>query len=568
MKRPGILAAMLLILSVSAFAQDDKTRTFLHAGGRSDTKVDLKGNLYFHPDEDRKWNINVFAGSDFNIRQFDSNGDGFMDDPKHFGLTAGSDMTYRSYGLNAIMGVKFEMDNKLGGQLGSDDVGSVIFAADKVRGYLRNGLWHSVILDKKVKAYMELGIPCSGDSACNWHVNADYSYSWLQSTFGNENLLPQLPNIYYGNYSTVEPNPICRLYDNNHHDLDLIARFDNYSLDQHHWSLILGDKVDYYIESYCNTYSKDRNFFNALSLSGEYSYLSRSEDFGANATMGLAWYNNPGIIFVPNIILWYNPAEHLTLQLNLDRKLRRTISLLDHIYALNSGKALTGKAYSRPLEDSWNAGASASWYFGSMKQNSIGLDYCFTWYSEQLFTVYNSATQIAFHTLSDSNGAVSYEHKVKLNLNLNPFEGFDATVSAVYSDVKQSYESGVVSSRPLVNIFQADLSLKYSTPHHNWKFGFDATLYGPSKVWDFMKVDGLYENGFTPVYPMLSAQISKRIRRVEFFLKGENLTNYRQPLPIINASNPFSDTFDASVVWGPTSGIKAYGGLRLYFTMK
>ena len=43
---------------------------------------------------------------------------------------------------------------------------------------------------------------------------------------------------------------------------------------------------------------------------------------------------------------------------------------------------------------------------------------------------------------------------------------------------------------------------------------------------------------------------------------GETLTNYKQTTPIIAASNPNGDDFDASMVWGPLSGIRAYLGVR------
>ena len=48
----------------------------------------------------------------------------------------------------------------------------------------------------------------------------------------------------------------------------------------------------------------------------------------------------------------------------------------------------------------------------------------------------------------------------------------------------------------------------------------------------------------------------------ELYVGGENLTNYKQNYPIISADNPNSEDFDASMVWGPLSGIRAYLGMR------
>jgi hypothetical protein len=40
------------------------------------------------------------------------------------------------------------------------------------------------------------------------------------------------------------------------------------------------------------------------------------------------------------------------------------------------------------------------------------------------------------------------------------------------------------------------------------------------------------------------------------------MTNYRQPNPIISADNPWSNDFDATVIYGPLGGWKVYAGFR------
>ena len=46
------------------------------------------------------------------------------------------------------------------------------------------------------------------------------------------------------------------------------------------------------------------------------------------------------------------------------------------------------------------------------------------------------------------------------------------------------------------------------------------------------------------------------------YVGAENLFNYKQPNPIIDASNPRGDNFDGSMVWGPVHGRKIYAGIR------
>ena len=81
---------------------------------------------------------------------------------------------------------------------------------------------------------------------------------------------------------------------------------------------------------------------------------------------------------------------------------------------------------------------------------------------------------------------------------------------------------------------------------------------------DLKDVDGnlLYENGRTPVYPMLYAQVTRRFKGWDVYVGAENLTNFRQKDAIISWSNPLLSTFDASCIWGPLMGIKAHVGFR------
>ena len=69
-------------------------------------------------------------------------------------------------------------------------------------------------------------------------------------------------------------------------------------------------------------------------------------------------------------------------------------------------------------------------------------------------------------------------------------------------------------------------------------------------------------------YPMLNAQITHVYKRWDFYIGGENLTNYTQKNPIIDAENPFSPTFNATRVWAPIIGVNIYAGVRFSIAQK
>jgi hypothetical protein len=90
-----------------------------------------------------------------------------------------------------------------------------------------------------------------------------------------------------------------------------------------------------------------------------------------------------------------------------------------------------------------------------------------------------------------------------------------------------------------------------------WVADMTVTAYGKSRL----PVASSYSNPFV----RLNAQISHTYKTWNFYLGGENLTNYMQPNPILDSKNPFSSTFDATEIWGPTMGMVVCFGIHYSF---
>jgi hypothetical protein len=68
---------------------------------------------------------------------------------------------------------------------------------------------------------------------------------------------------------------------------------------------------------------------------------------------------------------------------------------------------------------------------------------------------------------------------------------------------------------------------------------------------------------YSPTVATLNLQITKVFSsKFELYLGGENVTNLRQPNPIISPDNPFGSNFDSNFVYGPIFGSLYYAGLR------
>ena len=64
-------------------------------------------------------------------------------------------------------------------------------------------------------------------------------------------------------------------------------------------------------------------------------------------------------------------------------------------------------------------------------------------------------------------------------------------------------------------------------------------------------------------YGQLNAQVTRYFRHFSVYVGGENLTNYKQKNPIIGYNNPWGNSFEPTMVYGPVQGAMAYIGVRV-----
>jgi hypothetical protein len=67
---------------------------------------------------------------------------------------------------------------------------------------------------------------------------------------------------------------------------------------------------------------------------------------------------------------------------------------------------------------------------------------------------------------------------------------------------------------------------------------------------------------FSKQFNLYNAQITKRFRHFDVYLGGENMLDYKQYNPILDANTPDSPIFDASLIYAPINGRMIYVGFR------
>lgn len=533
----------------------DEKPLFLNASVMSDTKMDF--NIASSLQMGQRWSTVILGHVSGNIRSYDHNHDGYMDDPEMLQFNLANRWLYMAdNGVQVRFGVKALQDSRRGGQEGYDrntyKTGSVL-------------PWGSDIMNRSAGGYLKVGVPLSPDNSSNIAVVADYTLYDMDSWFGETRYSGQQ---HSGFFNLLYQNEI-----NEYHKFTAGAGATYDRLDEDFSRHIIAENP-----SLSSTSASGVTDLLNTGVFGEYTF-TYGDKVTAIAGLRGEWYSHDGFKLSPRATLKYSPVEQIVIRANGGRGLRYSMPLADNIGVLSTGKAFIGDYWSHILEDSWTFGGNVTYYlpFGANGNTYISFDYFRTQFVQQMVVDYecgdnvNGRNVIGFYAL---DGRRSYTDNFQVDFNVEPVDRFTVTATFRYTDPRIELKDKGLVEKPLTSRFKGVLNLQYATRLSKWIFDFTASVNGSSRVYDFMAerkdMDGnlLYRNGRTPVYPLLYAQVTRRLKGVDLYIGGENLTNFRQKDVIlgardsegfVNASQP---SFDASAIWGPLMGIKVYAGVR------
>ncbi|WP_418494545.1 TonB-dependent receptor domain-containing protein [Coprobacter sp.] len=267
-----------------------------------------------------------------------------------------------------------------------------------------------------------------------------------------------------------------------------------------------------------------------------------------------------GFFVTPRAHVKYNPNEFINFRLSAGKGYRTNHVLAENNYLLASSRKVK-IAGDLDQEEAWNYGASISSYiplFG--KTLNLNAEYYYTDFLKQVVVDMDTDPhEIAFYNL---NGR-SYSHVFQVEANYPLFKGFTLTAAYRFTDAKTTY-NGELKEKPLTSRYKGLVTASYKTPLEIWQFDATLQLNGGGR----MPNSYIMENGSPSwsarygTFEQLSVQITRYFRRWSIYVGGENLTNFKQKNPIIDAANPWGENFDSTMIWGPVHGAKAYIGIR------
>lgn len=486
-----------------------------------------------------KWSTVIMGHLSGDTKKHDENGDGFRDDPltKQFNLD-NRWLYVADNGTQIRFGVKGLNDSRIGGQMGyskgmNDRDGDLGEAYNK-------GIWGSEVNNKGVNGYLKVGLPLNEENTQNLAFVTDYSYFKMDSNFGLKD--------FNGEQNMLFVNAMYQNQLNDSHKVifGLSGRYDNITQNLQQLSVNTGKPAvtdlsitDKVVGGY-----------------GEYTFIS-GEKFTFVAGLRGDYSSKYGWLFAPRSTVKYSITENTIFRGNIGRGFRNPNIIPDNLGLLSNGRRIVIDEEIK-VEDAWTFGGNFTQYFnlGAGKNSYISFDYFRTTFNSQMVVDwdkgYNTNTVNVYNC-----GGKSFTDTYQLDLSVEPFERFNAIATFRYANAKLTMQQQGLVDMPLTSKYKGVLNLQYATRMDKWIFDFTAQINGPCSLPQFMGGEK------TEVFPMFYAQVTKKFRGLDIYVGGENLGNYLQKNPIIEAKNPFSEKFNASMVWGPLMGRMIYAGMRL-----
>ena len=262
-----------------------------------------------------------------------------------------------------------------------------------------------------------------------------------------------------------------------------------------------------------------------------------------------------GTFVTPRFHLKLTPNEVVSLRLSAGKGYRTVHALAENNNLLASGRQLIIDDLEQ--EQAWNYGISSSLLIPLFdKTLKLNAEYYHTHFSQQAVIDYDSnPTQIRITNLDGR----SYSNTVQVDATYPIVKGLELTAAWRWNDVKCTY-GGELMEKPLTSRYKGLVTASYKTPLGLWQVDATLQLNGGGRM--PTPVNGLWDERFH-AYEQVSAQITRWFRHFSVYVGGENLTGFRQKQTIIDAANPWSSTFDPTMVWGPVHGAMFYAGVRI-----
>ncbi|MBR9977422.1 MAG: TonB-dependent receptor [Bacteroidetes bacterium] len=462
----------------------------------------------------------------------DGNGDGFLDMPLTDRFSALGKWKFDGVdkGVISRLGVKFTWEERLGGQMDYDN-------------NLRpgnTGIYGQTIRNDRFEVYNKTDFDLGDGQALKFHLatSVHTQDAWYGSTRYDAD-----ERVIYGDLAWASPWA-------EHHTITTGVSFLSNQLEER---IDLG--ANPLAKSYAGNYNYDV-LAPGIFMENKFNFFH--DDLAVITGARMDFRNDEGNIFTPRLFVRYSLDEMTTLRGSVGTAFRVARLFVEHPAVLASWRDIR-------IEDNLEGERALNYgvsllrlYDLGVVAGSINLDVYRTEFSRQVIAEYDLTPDAIVFKNIDGNSAAD-NIAVELTGDVHPLS---FRFSYTYTDVYQQ-ENGNTRTLPFVTRDRVLASISAVSNDDAWLGTVTAEWRGPQQL---PETSSYPEEFRLPThgdaYLVLNLHAQRRWQAFDLYFGVDNLLNFRQATPIINAANPFSRYFEPGFAWGPVRGREVYLGIR------
>ncbi|WP_430906493.1 TonB-dependent receptor [Maribacter sp. 2-571] len=568
------------------------TDKLLFVNGYANQNGRLELNAHINRRLSEQWSTGFYIHGNQRTTEEDGNGDGFLDAPLADQINVMNRWQYQNpvTGWVSFIDVRFLNDEKQVGQTGFD--------ADRWRGILGIPSGTGVPNTPALRLHSGHVLNETGPPALrlrSGHVPSGVEGPVLSGVegpvlsgveaWGSEidtrrfdssvklgYVFPELPFQSFGFQASYSLHKQNAYYGFRQYDIDHESLYGNLIFNsilgstQNQFKTGLNLAYDGYRERVDN-----RNFQRddrAIGAFFEYSYEDL-EKLSFTAGFRIDTHNRLGVFATPRFHLRYTPWEKASWRFSVGRGKRAANIFAENQQLFASARSVQlldagGAVYGLDPEIAWNYGFGFLQGFTLFdRKGTVSLDFYRTDFENQVVVDWENPRAIFFYNLDGKSIADSFQ----IELNYEVLKQLELRTAYKYYNVRTDYRSGRLQ-KPLQPPHRFFVNVGYETTAKDtgaqWRFDYTLNILGgqrlpstgvnPPEARLGDEVDG---------YSLMNAQVTKVFsKHFEFYIGGENLSDFKQPNPVLGAADPFGANFDTTIVYAPIMGRMFYGGFR------
>ncbi|GAO31343.1 TonB-dependent receptor [Geofilum rubicundum] len=508
------------------------TSETLFVNGFTSSSGRFESNVNTGFDVGEKWKTALLAHASTDSRENDHNGDGFLDEPltRRYIFMNRWESPITNH-LTTQFGLKVLDEERTGGQA---TYNRSIDPMDQEA--------YGILIDSRnLEAFFKAGYTFPGDGDKSVAFISNYTFHDQASVYGHR-FYDATQNYLAGNLILAShfgqperhkyTTGLSYLYDDLREDL---------SGDLTNIMATDGSRTEHVTGAYFQyTYTLPDKLTVLTGLRGDYHNLY---DF----------------FITPRMHVRYTPNEHIVVRASAGKGYRTPNTLAENNAFLASSRHIFIDDQV-DMEEGWNYGLNVTNYihFG-LRELTLNVEYYRTSFKNQLvIDLDQDAREVHFYNLTGA----SFSNVLQAEASMEVVRGLDIVAAWRLNDV-QLTTNDVLQQKALQSKYRGLLNFSYATPLPRWQFDFTTQFSGPGRI---PSTEGnpvaLQRPADFSAFQIYNTQITRYFKNWDFYAGIENIGDFTQHAPIIDAENPFGEHFDSSLIWGPMKGRKFYFGFR------